>query len=80
MAEPLFTEEMLAGAGPVPVWTIGEDSSGHWRYRLSRYPAGAWEFSDGALGSTGRGPVRAFIHFLRWRREYHSKPPGYWAE
>ena len=49
------------------------------RYSLSRYPQGAWEFSDSALGSTGRGPVRAFIRWVRWRREYNSKPPGYWA-
>ena len=79
MADPLWTEEMMAQAGPKPGWTISEDPSGHWRYRLSRYPEGAWEFSDGMLGATGRGPIRAFIRWLRWRREYKSKPPGHWA-
>ena len=50
------------------------------RYHLSRYREGAWEFSDGMLGATRKGPVRAFFGWLSWRREYRSKPPGYWAE
>ncbi len=50
------------------------------RYSLSRYPQGAWEFSDGSLGATGRGPIRAFLHWRRWQRDYHAKPLNYWAQ
>ncbi len=61
-------------AGPTPVLSLG-------RYTLGRYDKfGAFEFSDGRLGATGKGPIRAFIRWLRWRRDYHSKPPGYWAQ
>ena len=61
-------------AGPTPVLSLG-------RYTLGRYDKfGAFEVSDGSLGATGKGPIRALLRFLRWRREYHSKPPGYWAQ
>ncbi len=64
--------------GPERIWRIG-------RYRIERYPiltdgTRPWGFSDGMLGVTRGGPFRAFFHWLWWRREYNSKPPGYWAE
>ena len=63
----------MQAQGPTTILKMG-------RYTLSRYPEGAWDFSDHSLGATGRGPIRATINFFKWRREFRSKPPGYWAQ
>ena len=76
---PLTDEDPYAMDFDTPALSAAR-VAGIGRYSLSRYPQGAWEFSDGMLGSTGKGPIRAFIHWLAWRREYRSKPPGYWAK
>lgn len=71
--DPFAMDFDTAALGAARVAGIG-------RYSLSHYPQGAWEFSDGSLSATGKGPICAFIRWLAWRREYNSKPAGYWAE
>lgn len=59
----------------------GPDRTWMWRgYKLGVHRATDshprwWEFTgaDG-LGSSARGPLRALVGWLRWRREYARRP------
>ena len=65
---------MTSEMGPERTWRLG-------RYRIEQYPklsdgTRPWGFSDGMFGVTRPDPFRAFVDWLRWRREYHSKSLG----
>jgi len=57
--------------GPKHVWRIGQ------RYKLGFYRWNWWEFSNRMLGSAGRTPISAFLHWHQWKKDYESNPSAF---